>query len=83
MHVKDAQYEVRTVFVGGFWGQLVSSAMWLTSAALGTWVTPRAAILELVFAGFFIFPITLLLLRLAGGYGSLKKENPLGNSACR
>jgi hypothetical protein len=78
MHVKDAQYEVRTVFVGGFWGQLVSSVIWLISAALGTWVTPRAAILEIVFAGFFIFPITQLLLRLAGGPSSLKSENPLG-----
>jgi hypothetical protein len=52
MLVKDAQKEVRTVYVGGFWGQMV----WLASAALGTWVTPRSAIIELVFCGFFIFP---------------------------
>jgi hypothetical protein len=78
MLVNDAQKEVRTVFVGGFWGQLVSSALWLTSAALGTWVSPKAAITELVFGGFFIFPATRLLLRLSGGPSSLKKENPLG-----
>ena len=53
MLVEDAQREVRTVFVGGFWGQLVSSAIWLVSAALGTWATPRAAILAAVFGGFF------------------------------
>ena len=78
MQVNDAQREVRTVFVGGFWGQLVSSAIWLVSAALGTWLTPRAAIIELAVCGFFIFPITQLLLRLAGGPASLKKENPMG-----
>jgi hypothetical protein len=31
MRVQDAQREVRTVFVGGFWGQLVSSIIWLAS----------------------------------------------------
>jgi hypothetical protein len=79
MLVQDAQREVRTVFVGGFWGQLVSSALWLVSAALGTWKTPHAAIFSLVFSGFFIFPITQLLLRSAGGPASLTRGNPLGN----
>ena len=78
MLVSEAQEEVRSVFVGGFWGQLVSSVLWLTSAALGTWVSPKAAIIELVFGGFFIFPATQLLLRSSGGPSSLKKENPLG-----
>jgi hypothetical protein len=79
MQVNDAQKEVRTVFAGGFWGQLVSSILWLASAALGTWVSPRAAIIELVLGGFFIFPATQLLLRLTGGRASVGKENPLGN----
>jgi len=78
MLVKDAQKEVRTVFVGGYWGQLVCSVLWLVSAALATWVTPRAAIFELVICGFFIFPIIQLLLRLSGGPSSLTSENPLG-----
>jgi hypothetical protein len=77
MLVKDAQEENRTVFEGGFWGQLVSSVLWLTSAALGTWVSPKAAIMEVVFGGFFIFPMVRLLLRLSGRPASLKKENPL------
>jgi hypothetical protein len=81
MLVQDAQRELRTVFIGGFWGQLVVSAMWLASAALGTWDTPRAAILALVVGGFFIFPVTQLLLRLTGGPASLSKNNPLGNLA--
>src|ERR1039458_10622897 len=67
MLVADAQRHVRTVFIGGFWGQLVSSIIWLASAALATWWTPRAAISTLVFGGFFIFPAIVLLLRLTGG----------------
>lgn len=79
MLVQEAQREVRTVFIGGFWGQLVSSTIWLASAALGFWATPRAAIFTLVIGGFFIFPAVQLLLRLTGGPASLARGNPLGN----
>src|ERR1700722_1028364 len=78
MLVQDAQRDVRTVFVGGFWGQLVSSAVWLASAALGSWATPRAAIIAAVAGGFFIFPITKLFLRLSGGRSSTS-GNPLND----
>jgi hypothetical protein len=81
MLVQEAQSEVRTVFVEGFWGQLVSSALWLASAALGTWVSPRTAIFELVLGGIFIFPVTQLMLRLTGRPASLANRNPLGNLA--
>ena len=56
MTVQDAQRNVRTVFVGGFWGHMVSSVLWLVSAALGTWVSPRAAAGEIVFRQLFHFP---------------------------
>lgn len=79
MLVQEAQREVRTVFIGGFWGQLVSSSIWLASAALGSWATPRAAILTLVIGGFFIFPAVQLLLRLTGGPASVARGNPLGS----
>lgn len=79
MLVEDAQRHVRSVFIGGFWGQLVSSAIWLASAALAVWSTPRAAISTLVIGGFYIFPATLLLLRLSGAPPSPAKGNPLSN----
>lgn len=79
MDIKDAQRESRSVFIGGFWGQLVSSVIWLASAALGTWATPKASILTAVLAGFFIFPLTQMLLRLSGRRASLSKENPLNS----
>lgn len=77
MHIIDAQHEVRTRFVGGFYGQLVSGVLWLVAAALATWSTPRAAITALVVGGFFIFPLTELLIRLGGGTRPLSAANDL------
>lgn len=77
MDVENAQREVRCVYVGGFWGQLVSSVIWLVSAALGTWVTPKASILTAVVGGFFIFPLVTLLLHLSGGRSRVSGENQL------
>ena len=75
MDIQDAQHEVRSVYIGGFWGQLVSSVIWLVSAALGTWVTPKASILAVVIGGFFIFPLTQMLLRLSGRRASVSRDN--------
>ncbi len=77
MDIAEAQSEVRTRFVGGFYGQLVSGVLWLASAGLATWSTPRAAITFLVVSGFFIFPVTDLLVRLAGAKGPLSAANSL------
>src|SRR5271169_4911953 len=79
MDIQDAQREVRSVYIGGFWGQLVSSVIWLVSAALGTWATPKASILTVVIGGFFIFPLTQMLLRLSGRRTSVSRENPFNS----
>jgi hypothetical protein len=76
MHIADAQRENRVRFGGGFYGQAVSAALWLASAGLATWSTPKAAIIFLVLGGFFIFPITELLIRISGAR-SLSRENAL------
>ena len=78
MDIQDAQREVRSVYIGGFWGQLVSSIIWLVSA-LGTWVTPKTSILTVMIGGFFIFPLTQMLLRLSGRRASVSKENPFNS----
>ena len=57
MDIQDAQRESRSVYIGGFWGQLVSSIIWLVSAALGTWVSPKASILT---AGKLLPPLAAL-----------------------
>jgi hypothetical protein len=77
MEIADAQRDVRTAFMGGFSGQLVSSLVWFVSAALATWRSPRAAIVALVVGGFFIFPLTQVLLRLMGHTASLPKGHPM------
>ena len=82
MNISDAQRDVRTVFLGGFAGQLVSSAVWCVSAALATWHSSRSAIYALVFGGMLIFPATLLLLRMIGpsvpgSKGGLPKGHPM------
>ena len=79
MDIQDAQREVRSVYMGGFWGQLVSSIIWLVSAALGTWVTPKTSILTVMIGGFFIFPLTQMLLRLSGRRASVSEENPFNS----
>ena len=76
MDIENAQREVRSVYIGGFVGQLVSSVIWLLSAALGTWVTPKASILAVVIGGFFIFVLTQMLLRLSGRRTRVSRENP-------
>lgn len=79
MDIEDAQREVRSVYIGGFWGQLVTSVIWLVSATLGTWATPKASILTVVIGGFFIFPLTQTLLRLSGRRASVSRENPFNS----
>ena len=81
MTIEEGQREVRTVYLGGFPGQLVSGCLWLLSAAAGTWGTTRWAILLLVLGGAFIFPVTQLLLRTMGRPATLRPENPFGQLA--
>jgi hypothetical protein len=77
MGISEAQKEMRTRFNGGFYGQLVSGVLWLFSASLATWNSPRAGIIMLVVGGFFIFPLTELLVRVGGVKGSLSADNSL------
>lgn len=77
MQVADAQREMRTVYLGGFAGQLVSGTLWLSSAAVATWGTPRRGMALLVVGGFFIYPLTVLVLKALGQRAPLSAANPL------
>lgn len=79
MEITQAQRDVRTVFMGGFAGQIVSSAIWFASAASLTWYSFRTAVVVLVAGGFFIFPLTQLLLRLLGRPHGLPKGHPMNS----
>jgi hypothetical protein len=77
VNISGAQREIRSVFLGGYAGQLVSSLVWFLSAALATWQSSRTAMIALVVGGMFIFPLTQLLLRLMGRPASLPKGHPM------
>jgi hypothetical protein len=77
MTISEAQLEIRTRFVGGFYGQLVSGLLWLASAALAVSRGPRASIIMLVVGGFFIFPATELLIRVIGQRAPVSSANAL------
>lgn len=77
MTVAEAQRDMRIGLLGGFMGQLVSGLLWLVSAASATWGTQRSAITILVVAGFFIFPLTKLGLKLIGHRARVSPDNPL------
>jgi hypothetical protein len=77
MDIRDAQREMRVRYAGGLYGQLVSGLIWLTSAGVAEWASPGAAIWTVVIGGFFIFPLTELLLRLSGEKSGLSADNSL------
>src|SRR5579859_5600724 len=81
MDIQEAQHEMRSIYAGGFWGQLLFSILWLVSAALGIWVSPKLSIVTIAVGGFFIFPLVQLLLRLMGRPTSVSKENPFNSLA--
>jgi hypothetical protein len=81
MLITDAQREVRTTYLGGFVGQLVSAAIWFASAAIATFVDPKTGFWTLAIGGAAIFPLTQAILRLAGRRASLTRQNPLGGLA--
>ncbi len=81
MDIQDAQREIRTVFRGGFAGQMVSGLLWLASATLSSFVSPTYGMIALFLGGMFIFPLTQLTLRLMGGSPKLSPQNPLNQLA--
>jgi hypothetical protein len=81
MLISDAQREVRTVYLGGFVGQLVSALIWFASAAIATIVDPPTGFWALAIGGAAIFPLTQAMLRMAGRKAALAQQNPLGNLA--
>ena len=77
MNLKDCQCEMRTAFLGGFAGQMVSGIIWLAAAAVSTWIGPRFAMATLFFGSMLIFPFTQGLLRLMGYPAKVSPENGL------
>ena len=77
MTIGDAQRELRWRFSGGFYGQAVSGLLWLVSACIASFGRAMTAITVLVLGGFFIFPVTELLVRTVGSRAKLDRRNTL------
>lgn len=77
MTIGEAQRDVRQVYEGGFFGQLVSGAVWLVAAAVATWFEGAAAVLALFLGGVLIFPLTTLAHRLSSREASLPAGHPM------
>ncbi|MCB2210338.1 hypothetical protein KQH62_05535 [bacterium] len=81
MDIKSAQFEMRSAFLGGFAGQLVSGIIWLIAAAISLFVSPLYGMGVLFFGSMLIFPLTQTLIRAMGRPGKTSDENglwPLG-----
>lgn len=81
MQIHQAQRDVRLVYVGGFFGQLVSGILWLGAAAAGAFSSATVAIAILLLGGILIFPLTMLCLRLTGRPASLPAGHPMAGLA--
>lgn len=77
MRIEEAQRENRRQYLGASVGQFVSAAVWLLSAAIATWGSRNSAMLALIVGGFFIFPLTRLVLALLRAPSAVSRDNPL------
>lgn len=77
MGLWQAQREMRSAFLGGFAGQLVSGVIWL-SAALASVVGSKGLGMAVLFFGSMgIFPLTQGLLKVMGRPGKVSPDNGL------
>jgi len=77
MNINECQREMRSAFLGGFAGQLVSGLIWLAAAGVASWSSPVATMAVLFFGSMGIFPLTQVLVRLMGRPGRVSPENGL------
>lgn len=81
MEIDKAQEDIREVYHGGFHGQLVSGVIWLLAATAWVAVSPAVGIMSLLAGGVLIFPLTMLLVKLAGGPAALPGGHPMAGLA--
>ena len=81
MFIKEAQREIRSVFFGGFVGQLIAGIIWALSAAVSTWGTARLGMAVLFFVSMLLFPLTQFILKLIRRPVKLSAENTLNQLA--
>jgi hypothetical protein len=79
--IHEAQREVRSAYFGGFVGQLVAGVIWMTAAAIGTFIAAGYGMAVLFFVSMALLPLTEVILRALGRRGRLSPDNTLGQLA--
>lgn len=77
MSIAAAQGDVRRIYAGGFYGQLVSAGVWLSAAAVATWISTAGSVAVLFLGGTLIFPLTSLIIKSTGRPASLPTGHPM------
>jgi hypothetical protein len=73
-----AQHDMRSGYLDGAPGVLVSGLVWAVAGGVATWSSPRRAVWALFVGGIFISPLSVLAVRLLGRSGRHTPGNPLG-----
>ena len=73
----NAQHDMRTAYLGGAPGVLVSGLVWAGAACVALWLSPPRAVWALFVGGVFIHPLSVVLVRLLGRSGTHAQGNPL------
>lgn len=77
LSITDAQKDMSDAYLNGVPGIVTSGTIWLIAGIVALLISPTAAISTLVFGGMAIFPISVLLCKLAGRSGKHQSDNPL------
>jgi hypothetical protein len=73
-----AQRDMRSGYLDGAPGVLVSGLAWAVAGCVATWISPQRAVWALFVGGVFIHPLAVLCTRLLGRPGRHTPGNPLG-----
>ena len=73
-----AQQDMRSGYLDGGAGVLVSGLVWAVAGCVAVWAAPERAVWALFVGGMFIHPLAVLLAKLLGGPGRHTDGNPLG-----
>ena len=78
MTISEAQREMRLAYANGSTGALASGVIWLAAGAVAVIFSPGKGAFALFFGGMFIFPLSIMLSKIAGCNGKHSSQNPLG-----
>lgn len=75
--ISNDQKEIRSAFLGGFAGQLISGLIWLAAAGVSMLTSEQSGMAFLFFGSMAIFPLTQLTLRMMGRSAKVSQANGL------